>query len=195
MSYDIRDNGGRKIGTIESSSGCHPIFALVASIVVILGILSTSFYLWSGVTNLILHHTWTREAAIVSGATQSTLGGRETGNVVKDKGGVWLGNKGASVTFDIVVQGAGDYSVKLVRARHSSLSDAATVDVSVNGGPPIKIGIKFHEWDDPTNTIRLQNGKNTITLSNEVGDADSEKRPCNEHNRSSCTFVGSIEVS
>ena len=62
--YEIRDNWGRKIGTISSSSsdGCGFCFLalLVLLVTVLVGVVLIGGYLFLGVKNLVVHHNWNR---------------------------------------------------------------------------------------------------------------------------------------
>lgn len=196
MSKPIYDRHGRKIGELQDNSygGCLAALFILGGILYL--IISGLEVVDDGIQSLIYKSNSNR---IVSGANQLVLNGRKTGNIIASEYGVWLGNKGASVTMDVTVRVAGNYSIKIITAEGSNYSVYEKVDVSVNGGPPIRVPLTFLSWDKkdtPGNAnISLQAGKNTITLSN----WHQYPKTCNQDreniNNRECTYIGNIVIN
>lgn len=134
---------------------------------------------------------------IEGGANKMVLSGEKSGDIIESEDGVWLGNKGASITMVVTVRTTGNYNIKIVTANNSVYFTGEAVDVVINNGSPIRVPLIYHFWDKeytPGNTnIELQAGKNTITLSNESGEHESQDE-CNQ-NHNECTYIGKVVIN
>ena len=82
--------------------------------------------------------------------------------------------------YEVTAQGADDYNLRISRTDGlwNHPTRPVTVDVSINGGTPITVGVMIESWDKSTDIIPLRDGKNTVTLSHEVNGGDPQTDSC-----------------
>lgn len=210
----IYNRSGRKIGELRGSGVlANPLACLIVALIPVALVITIVIFIFQlGVFGVHLISNAVRgnqvTNAIGGGATHYFSESRSNGNVVVNNSGYWLGNRGASATFDINAQSAGSYNLTVYAGVGSGSDD--TVDVSVNGGSPTTMQISPNDsgYSSPLPcqqinacfpiAITLQVGGNTITFSNETyGDSCDPQHTSTDglQGPTNCTFIYKIVLS
>lgn len=146
--YDVRDNQGRKIGTIESShdGGCTELMVMILAPIVIIGLIGWGAF------------------ALVSHIVHPTMSSTFFPQNVSGGGGDTL-NPGDSVEFDINAPSDDQYTVNIVQDFHATYHESIIVN-NIDVADPIGVnGFDF--------TVHLHEGANTIKIINTTSNQDT----------------------
>lgn len=186
----MRGNGNFILGCL--------VFCVVLAIVLALSVSTVYRGQLNNVTSatatavVTAEHTYPISEAQISGHIDTNEGDGQPYGVNLSSGG--------SATFHVKVSHAGTYTLTVA---HADGAVPGSVDVSVNDNPPIRVhtayassftGYKYN--GDADVSIQLQEGDNTITLSNQSVESNcnpADKAP-NGNRDANCVFIGGIII-
>ena len=183
MSYDVRDNWGRKVGSITSTDGgcgCAIFLALVCVVGVVLLISAISNYTGYGVWTLdtnAARATATAKAKAPYQFSGSAISAKRDGPTSvfnhPQYGQVVNLEIGGSLTFENIHEPEDGVYMLIVWGNVDTLGAKYTIDVIVNGSQQTKLDEgHLNRFTDESlqPTVQLNKGNNTVELVVENGD-------------------------